>query len=90
MFYSRQTILVKIDLGDNRDKINYSPGDHLLLYPKNPESLVQDIVKTLRDVPPLHQLVKIECTENYAIFKKKTQFLMWHGAWTNTLLVKGN
>jgi sulfite reductase alpha subunit-like flavoprotein len=66
MFYSRLTILVKIDLGDNRNKINYSPGDHLLLYPKNPESLVQDIVKTLRDVPPLHQLVKIECTENYA------------------------
>lgn len=42
------------------DEMQYSPGDHVAVYPYNSSKLVEGILARLQNAPPPTQLIKIE------------------------------
>ena len=56
---SRKTILIKLDTQGAED-LNYSPGDHVAIYPENSPSLVDAILIRLHNAPPPDQLIQVE------------------------------
>nr|XP_015212637.1 PREDICTED: nitric oxide synthase, endothelial-like [Lepisosteus oculatus] len=56
---SRATVLVKLDTG-GLAQMNYQPGDHLGIYPTNPEPLVQAVLARVSDPPPINETVATE------------------------------
>lgn len=40
--------------------MNYSPGDHLLLFPNNAPALVSGIIERLVDAPDLYQVLQLQ------------------------------
>ncbi|VDI59533.1 nitric-oxide synthase, brain [Mytilus galloprovincialis] len=56
----RQTYLANIDLEGNSADMNYSPGDHVAIFPLNSSELVDGIITRLHNAPPPDQLVKLE------------------------------
>lgn len=60
LYFSRRTILAKIDIRQHLDAMQYSPGDHVLLYPENSPKLVYQLIRLLDDVPPENQQIMVE------------------------------
>ena len=58
--FSRQTFLARIDLEGNSADMNYSPGDHVAIFPLNSPQLVDGIISRLHNAPPANQLIKLE------------------------------
>ena len=55
--FSRSTLLVRL----RAPGVQFSPGDHVLLYPSNNEDLVTKLLDKLpADSPPSDQLIHIE------------------------------
>jgi len=55
----RSTILVKLK-EQSEKSLDYEPGDHLGVYPKNNSKIVQEIIDLLGDVPDDKTLIEIE------------------------------
>lgn len=60
---SRQTILVKMDT-NRAPELAYQPGDHVGVFPANPEPLVDTLLTKLVDAPPGDQIVQTEVLES--------------------------
>ncbi|XP_066546931.1 nitric oxide synthase 3 isoform X2 [Amia ocellicauda] len=56
---SRATVLVKLDSGGQRE-LQYQPGDHLGIYPTNPQGVVQAVLARVCDPPPINDTVTTE------------------------------
>ena len=59
-FYSRQTMLIKLDATLGSSELLYLPGDHVAIYPENSQKLVDAILIRLHNAPAPDQLIKIE------------------------------
>ncbi|XP_067654893.1 nitric oxide synthase, inducible-like [Haliotis asinina] len=55
----RQTILVRLET-DSNSAMNYSPGDHLAIFPSNPPEMVEGILSRLHEAPLASQIMRIE------------------------------
>jgi hypothetical protein len=55
--FSRQTFLARIDLEGNSADMNYSPGDHVAIFPLNSPELVDGIISRLHNAPPANPRV---------------------------------
>ena len=58
-YFSRETLLVKLDTGDNTE-LSYVPGDHVGIFPRNDEKMVEALLDKLSDVPDAEQIVNLE------------------------------
>lgn len=58
--FSHQTILAKIDIRRFAELLQFSPGDHVLLYPENTKKQVQQLIASLKDVPSENTPITIE------------------------------
>lgn len=45
-YSERQTLLIRLKTSDT-SSLNYSPGDHIAIYPKNPENVVNDVLQRM-------------------------------------------
>lgn len=58
--FRRQTLLICLKTSD-ATSLNYQPGDHLGIYPTNPENVVNDLLEKLQASGyNLHEVVKTE------------------------------
>lgn len=44
----------------NSADMNYSPGDHVAIFPLNPQDLVDGVISRLHNSPQSDQLMKLE------------------------------
>ncbi|XP_075070343.1 nitric oxide synthase 3 isoform X2 [Mixophyes fleayi] len=56
---SRSTILIKLN-SDGQEELQYSPGDHLGVFPCNREELVLALLEHVEDPPPANDTVQVE------------------------------
>ncbi|XP_006891134.1 PREDICTED: nitric oxide synthase, inducible [Elephantulus edwardii] len=71
---SRTTLLVKLS-SEDRQALNYLPGEHLGVFPANQAALVQGIMERLVDRPAPHQPVHLEVlSENGSYWIKDNRF----------------
>ncbi len=72
----RRTLLVELDVKEYSSDFEYSPGDHIGIFPENRKELIDKIMARLIDVPDLDQSVKVEILrEKNTVFGKKTKYL---------------
>ncbi|KAK2831742.1 hypothetical protein Q7C36_016828 [Tachysurus vachellii] len=57
---SRSTLSIELQGNDEKETLNYAPGDHIGVFPGNPPDLVMGILKHLTDAPPTNQTVQLE------------------------------
>lgn len=54
-------MLVELEVGsDQKEALNYAPGDHIGVFPGNSPELVMGILKHLPNAPPTNQSVQLE------------------------------
>ena len=71
----RRTLLVELDVQDYSADFEYSPGDHIGIFPENRKELIDKIMARLIDVPDLDQYVNVEILrEKNTVFGKKTNY----------------
>ena len=71
----RKTLLVELDVQEYSSDFEYSPGDHIGIFPENRKELIDKIMARLIDVPDLDQSVKVEILrEKNTVFGKKTNY----------------
>ncbi|XP_072909368.1 nitric oxide synthase, inducible-like [Hemitrygon akajei] len=56
---SRSTILVELTCEDPNN-LQYLPGEHVGVFPRNEEALVSNLIKRLKEIPTPHQCVQVE------------------------------
>ena len=71
----RKTLLVELDVQEYSSDFEYSPGDHIGIFPENRKELIDKIMARLIDVPDLDQYVNVEILrEKNTVFGKKTNY----------------
>lgn len=76
--FRRQTLLIRLKTSD-ATSLNYQPGDHLGIYPTNPENVVNDLLEKLQASGyNLHEVIKTEFLQSklyYICIKELIHFL---------------
>ncbi len=71
----RRTLLVELDVQEYSSDFQYSPGDHIGIFPENRKELIDKIFARLIDAPDLDQYIKVETLrEKKTVFGKKLNF----------------
>lgn len=60
MYYSRQTMLIKLSTGNHNADLTYLPGDHLAIFPANHDLLVEEVLAQLRNSPGGDAIVRLD------------------------------
>lgn len=54
------TILVELEIEGNTEHLNFTPGDHVGIFPGNSPELVAAILKHLPNANPINQSLRLE------------------------------
>ena len=68
----RKTLLVELDTQEHSNDFEYSPGDHIGIFPENRKELIDKIMARITDAPDFDKPVKVEVLrEKNTVFGKK-------------------
>ncbi|XP_062815325.1 nitric oxide synthase, inducible [Anolis carolinensis] len=56
---SRVTLLIKLSCQASQE-VKYLPGDHMGIFPANPNALIDGIVSRIADAPPTNEIIRLE------------------------------
>ena len=60
MHHSRRTLSVALDIREHNEFLVYQPGDHVAIYPANPQHLVDRVLQVMQLTLPADELVRLE------------------------------
>ncbi|XP_067866663.1 nitric oxide synthase 2b, inducible [Heterodontus francisci] len=63
---SRSTILVELSCKDSKE-LQYLPGEHIGVFPQNQDTLVNALIKRLKETPSLHQSIQVEVNNGNSV-----------------------
>lgn len=60
--YSRSTVLVKLEKGNNA-ACDFEPGDHLAIFPSNEATMVEKLIGQLNNAPDADKPIRLQISK---------------------------